>query len=416
MNDYDLRFLEALNASLHKRTVNWEEDPGTECWQALFTAASRHHVLPMVYEACAGCPAAKTADPALFAGVKNEVFRMVIMQARQTAEFRKLYRGMEDAGFSPVIVKGIVCRALYPNPDERMSGDEDLWLPMCTLEPVHEWLTGCGMELSDPETEIGTAEEAAYGKKGSPLYIEVHRSLFPRDAEAYGGMNDCFAGAENRAVRVKAEGLEVLTLAPTDHLLYLICHALKHFLHSGFGIRQVMDICLFAAHYAADIDWERLTEALVNLRADRFTAALMRIGTVYFEFDAEKAGVPEALGGAGIDETDLLSDLLDAGVYGDGSMSRKHSSTITLAAAAADKQGKKSSNGLLKTAFPSAKKLEGRYPYLKEKPYLLPAAWCARFVGYFREKGRVAGDDSAVSSVKIGSERVELLREYGIIR
>lgn len=38
----------------------------------------------------------------------------------------------------------------------------------------------------------------------------------------------------------------------SDHLFYLICHALKHFYHSGFGIRQVCDILLFAAIMVRD--------------------------------------------------------------------------------------------------------------------------------------------------------------------
>ncbi len=45
---------------------------------------------------------------------------------------------------------------------------------------------------------------------------------------------------------------------------------------------------------------------------------------------------------------------------------------MTLDAVAADKNGKKAGNTVLKSLFPSAKKLEGRYPYLKKYPFLLP--------------------------------------------
>lgn len=43
-------------------------------------------------------------------------------------------------------------------------------------------------------------------------------------------------------------------LAPTDHLLCLLCHAYKHFLYAGFGIRHVCDIGIFA-----EPDLERAT-------------------------------------------------------------------------------------------------------------------------------------------------------------
>ena len=37
-----------------------------------------------------------------------------------------LFDKMRQNGLTPLIVKGIVCRDLYPNPDLRTSNDEDL--------------------------------------------------------------------------------------------------------------------------------------------------------------------------------------------------------------------------------------------------------------------------------------------------
>ena len=109
-----------------------------------------------------------------------------------------------------------------------------------------------------------------------------------------------------------------------------------------------------------------------------------------------------------------VEDLLAAGVYGGATMSRKHSSAITLDAVAARKQGKKSRNALLLSAFPSASKLEGRYPYLKKYPYLLPVAWCSRILTYSGEARR-SSDNRAADALKIGSERIELLKTYDIL-
>ena len=66
---------------------------------------------------------------------------------------------------------------------------------------------------------------------------------------------------------------------------------------------------------------------------------------------------------------------------------------------------RKAGNGLLRTVFPPARQLAGRYPYLKEKPYLLPLAWTAGG----------SADNNAAQSIKIGNGRVALLKEYGII-
>ena len=110
----------------------------------------------------------------------------------------------------------------------------------------------------------------------------------------------------------------------------------------------------------------------------------------------------------------MLDDLLDSGIYGGSNMSRKHSSSITLNAVSAQKQGKKPGNHVLKTVFPPAKALEGRFPYLKEHPYLLPVAWTSRLFHYQKELQRTSDNDAA-ESIRIGNQRIELMKEYGII-
>lgn len=201
----------------------------------------------------------------------------------------------------------------------------------------------------------------------------------------------------------------------TEHLFYLICHSFKHFLHSGFGIRQVCDIILFANEYGDAIDWEKVLRQCREIHADLFAAALFAIGEKYLTFDPEKAHYPKVWQGICVDETDMLMDLLDSGIYGNANMSRKHSSNMTLDAVAADKNGKKAGNTVLKSLFPSAKKLEGRYPYLKKHPILLPIAWTDRILKY-RKETVAGGDNAAADSVKIGNQRIELMKEYGIIK
>ena len=142
---------------------------------------------------------------------------------------------------------------------------------------------------------------------------------------------------------------------------------------------------------------------------------MLAIGEKYLTFDPEKAHYPKVWQGICVDETDMLMDLLDSGIYGNANMSRKHSSNMTLDAVAADKNGKKAGNTVLKSLFPSAKKLEGRYPYLKKHPILLPIAWTDRILKY-RKETVAGGDNAAADSVKIGNQRIELMKKYGIIK
>lgn len=76
---------------------------------------------------------------------------------------------------------------------------------------------------------------------------------------------------------------------------------------------------------------------------------------------------------------------------------------------------RKAGNSVLRTVFPPARQLAGRYPYLKEKPYLLPLAWVNRILKYGKETAGGSADNNAAQSIKIGNGRVALLKEYGII-
>lgn len=410
-------FLQALGAALKNEQVSWEEPFSEEKWMELFRMAEVHQVLPMIYEAVYQCPAAQQADPRILAPVRSQMVQRVIMQAQKTGEFLSLYQELEKAGVRPLVVKGIVCRQLYPNPDYRMSGDEDLLIEPTEFWMCHEALLGCGMELSDGEMDaaaLETAYEVPYGKRGRLIYIELHKSLFPPESDAYGDLNRFFRETWSRAEEVTVDGVTVRTLGCTDHLFYLICHAFKHFLHSGFGIRQVSDIVLFANAYGAQIDWQEMFAHCREIRADLFAAALFRIGQKYLGFDLEMAHYPEQWQEIWVDETDLLLDLLDGGIYGDADKSRKHSSNMTLDAVAAEKQSKKAGNGVLKSLFPSARSLEGRYPYLRKWPILLPFAWAERMARYGKETMQNK-DSDAMETVKIGNRRIALMKEYGII-
>lgn len=407
-------FLQALRASLQNRTVDWEDALTQEQWRGLFAVAAAHRVLPMVYEAVIRSPSAQKTDRQIFLTVKKQTIQVVMLQTIKTNAFLKLLPELVSAGVTPLVVKGIICRELYPNPDSRISGDEDVLIPERQFSPCHEAMLAYGMELADPEQDLNTYE-ISYRQNESHLHIELHKQLFPPESDAYGEINRFFEGVHERSITQTIQGVPVPTMNHTDHLFYLICHSFKHFLHSGFGIRQVCDICLYANAFGAQIDWLRVRKQCEAIRADLFAAALFRIGEKYLTFQSETACYPAWWRSLEIDETAMLEDLLDSGVFGASSMSRKHSSNMTLHAVSARKQGKQGRNSVLKTIFPPVKNLSGRYPYLKEKPYLLPVAWADRIVKYSRETAAGPSGNNAAESLRIGNKRIELLKQYGII-
>ncbi|MDD6619370.1 MAG: nucleotidyltransferase family protein [Clostridiales bacterium] len=408
-------FLPALKAALKNEKVSWSEELESQDWVELFRIATTHQVLPLIYEAVYDCPAARNMEPQVFMSAKQQTIRSVMLQTMKTNEFLGLFQHLQKAGVQALVVKGIVCRNLYPNPDYRMSGDEDVLIPEEEFELCHQAMLDYGMHPADPTQDIQSEHEVPYGKLGSPIYIELHKCLFPPESTAYGDLNRFFKNVHDRAIKLSIDGKQVVTMGYTDHLFYLICHAFKHFLHSGFGIRQVCDIVLFANAYGKEIDWIRILQQCREIHADLFTAALFQIGQKYLTFDPSRAGYPQEWQEIQVDEQLMLDDLLEAGIYGDGTMSRKHSSNITLNAVSSEKQGKKSSHFVIKTLFPTVQNMEGRYPYLKKHPYLLPIAWINRIWKYRKETQTVLNNDAA-ESIQIGNQRLKMMKTYGIIK
>ena len=413
MNETMKLFLMILRSALKDQRPELDRDIPTEQWQALFRLADIHKLLPLVYEAVQALPSLDR-EQALLADMKQKIRCQVIAQTLRTGEFLTLNDRLQEAGIRPLVVKGVVCRNLYPKPDHRLSSDEDLLVPAGEFERCHRVLTEFGMATTEPAQNLESAFELPYRKEGSPLYIELHKQLFAPGSEAYGHMNRFFERVHERAVTMDIQDHRVYTMDPTDHLFYLLCHALKHFLHSGFGIRQVCDISLFANAYGDRVDWLEILENCKAIRAEKFAAAVFRIGSNHLVFDPEKAAYPSVWAEIEVDELPMLTDLLSGGLYGDSSMSRKHSSSITLDAVAAQKTGGKTKNAWISSVFPSAAKLEGRYSYLKKHPHLLPVAWFNRLWNYGKEIRRIK-DDSAADALKIGNKRLDLLKTYGVL-
>ena len=397
MTEIQEKLLEALSASLKGESVEWEPLSQEELSE-LYNLAHIHQILPLVYEAVYK---SQGVDPE----VKAISMRAAMTQALSTRDFLKLVKKMNEAHLYPLVVKGIIARNLYPIPDERVSGDEDLLITKELFDTYHKFFAEHNLVSGDDLEPY----EVPYQLKGSSLYIELHKTLFQEESVAYGSWNQFFEKAHERRTVEMIEGVEVSTMCPTDHFLFLILHAFKHFLHSGVGIRQVADIMMFASRY--ELDYDSIFSNLKKIHLEVFGATLLSIGKKYL-YDAP---IPDKYLELSENMDHLLEDILDAGVYGNSSMSRKHSANMTLEAITLDTQGKKARASLRSTLFPSLKDLTGRYPYLEKHGYLLPVAWISRIVTYMKESSS-REDNKATETIKIGKERVALMKEYKIIK
>lgn len=409
-----IQFLNVVKVHLSRSADDSTDtlNPNTfEDISALLELAAAHKLLPAAVDALHTLPEAESCPE--FAAYKRAARLQVIQQAQRAQEFSEVYKKLTEYGIRALAVKGCVCRAVWPKGDLRTSGDEDVYVRDADFGKACEALKECGLvclvcdERADPEKDF----EIGWRKPNSTLYIELHRRLFsPEGASA--DLQVFFDDAFERAQEYEVEHgtAKVWSMSPEDHLLYLILHAYKHFIHSGFGIRQVCDIGLWAKRYGSEVDHNHIMENLEKAHALYFAAAVFAIAKEDLGIDLQ---LPECWDAIKVDREPMLEDLLDAGVYGGSSMSRQHSAPLIQEAVAASREDRKKA-GLLKRAFPPKEKLIRDYPELKEHPAKLPLVWIKRLVKYSKET-KNSTNNSAVESIRIAKEREELLRLYRII-
>ena len=371
--------------------------------EELHRLAAVHKLVPVVYEALSGEPEAFGEARLRW---KQEATLSVALQAKRTEAALRLCAALNAVDVPYALVKGLICRSLYPHPDHRASADEDLFVLPEHRAACEAVLEAQGLVCAEPgETESN------WSCAESGLAIELHLQLFSEEYEAERRMNAYFREAAARCEFETVSGVPVRTLAPQDHFLLLVCHALKHFHYSGFGLRTLSDIGLFATRYGSRFDWTEIRRMLDEVGGMVFCSHVLHICQTQFVYDGSAAGyIPEI---AGSDEA-LLTDVLDAGVYGQSTMSRKHSANIVLQNLKHAEPGS-GRGGVLHALFPPRAALVSRYPALKKAPVLLPAVWLARIGTYGADmlRGKLPRA-SAAESIELGKRRTDLMRQYGV--
>ena len=371
--------------------------------EELHRLAAVHKLVPVVYEALSGEPEAFGEARLRW---KQEATLSVALQAKRTEAALRLCAALNAVDVPYALVKGLICRSLYPHPDHRASADEDLFVLPEHRAACEAVLEAQGLVCAEPgETESN------WSCAESGLAIELHLQLFSEEYEAERRMNAYFREAAARCEFETVSGVPVRTLAPQDHFLLLVCHALKHFHYSGFGLRTLSDIGLFATRYGSRFDWTEIRRMLDEVGGMVFCDHVLHICQTQFVYDGAAAGyIPEITGS---DEA-LLTDVLDAGVYGQSTMSRKHSANIVLQNLKHAEPGS-GRGGVLRALFPPRAALVSRYPALKKAPVLLPAVWLARIGAYGADmlRGKLPRA-SAAESIELGKRRTELMRQYGV--
>ena len=383
-------FLKAVLAGMGRRTI---DDPkfSRDEWKTLLDLSVEQNLLPFVFESVYSL-LPEELEPVYRASSVN----WIVEQVRKTDLFLRVYRELQKEGIEPLVVKGIVCRVTYELSDWRTSSDEDVYIPQADFMRFHEGMRRIGFQCTPPNFQ--SEHETVY--KGGGIVIEGHWKLFPQEMNRWEYMDTQTAGIMQRARYVDIDGTKILTPEPTDHMIYLLLHAMKHFSLAGVGIRQICDIAMWAQTYT--IDWHRVRNTIDCFNGACFASAVLNVANKYFGME-----FPE--GWERVDSTNLIRDSLEGGTFGHSTEDRLHSALITFGGEGQKGIGRRA---VFRSLFPGRRVMEINYPWVSRSPALLPVGWCVRLIRYARSVRKGA---SPIRSLQIGRQRVKLLQEYDVL-
>ena len=203
--------------------LNRTSEPIKLDYQKLFDLANQHQISALIYNQIYNFD---DFPEEIKQRWKRDALKINAFQTRKTMKILQVYRQFLKQGLKVLIVKGLVCRSLYPQPDNRQSNDEDLYVQKEEHEAVKDILLKNNFTVFQSCNDCYRHLSIGFG-----LSIELHTALFSLESKAYGNYQRYFDQAFDKCIVHSIDGVDVYSLEYTQHLLFLILHFVKHFFH-----------------------------------------------------------------------------------------------------------------------------------------------------------------------------------------
>ncbi len=322
-------------------------------WKRLHDRAQFHGVLNMLYYILGHFKIPVDADVGNLLRLENSDY--IGVEAIQELEIQNLLSIFEEEGIDAMPLKGYVLKHMYPLVDMREMCDIDVLIKEENYPRISEIMKENGFTF-DKETP----HEYIF-KKDEMINIEFHKDVVPdynKKLHSYYG-----SGWE---LAKKADGYNhVYEMKIEDFYVYTLVHAAKHYLDSGIGIRQVLDLWIIEKKNP-DMDFEYIDAQLLSLDLSRFKENIT--GLMKKWFDNETVNNPVI--------SEMEDYIINSGVRGKGRTEKI--SDIYRSQVQGSEDGYK--KVVLSALFPSVKMLSLGYPVLRKCALLYPFCWVHRLV------------------------------------
>lgn len=357
-------------------------------WERVYALSRVHSITALAWEGMQKDPAVQEAMPE---EVKKRFSADYLRTVFEDTQFEYIKKNLREsllkAGIPHVFLKGSRLKYDYPVPALRTMCDMDILVNTADYDAITEIAVGMG-----GKSYYGDGNHHNFGFPAK-VAVEFHPNLVHPGTLLGTELNPGWQYA------VKNEETGAYEMTPEGMYLHTLGHLAEHFMSGGVGIRFVLDIWVLR-NRSKPADW-----AFVEKELDRMSL---------LEFAQKIEALAEYWFGTG-EQTPLMEELAEY-IITSGSHGRSKRSMLN---AVSLSQGGNRASALWHKIFYPKRELETRYPWAEGKPWLLPAAWCARAWGAVTKRGHLvkkwAKGTGEVSREEAENQRAKMER-FGIKR
>lgn len=377
MNNAQKQFVDILYAGIRGKLADKVYD-NVE-WDEVIDLADKHKVEGIIYLALRKSKLISNIGEGKISLLKQKAAITGITQSRHISGLSTVLNKINERNIPVIVLKGLVVREFYPQPDQRSMNDADILVHEGDVEKVKQLLIDMGyVYLEDHKA----SHHIALVHHKYP-FIELHWNLFKRD-----GFSNELEHYERliwkRAIKVNVGEAEVLSLSYEDLALHLCMHMAAHLVATGFGVRQLCDLVLLVEHKGDEIDWNSFIMKARMYGFEKFSKIIFLLCNKLFNMEAPKEINIKVVNNKKYVSA-LLDEIFEAGVHGKKEMANQFATQVAFNFEEKDSNATLGAiNRYFRFIFPKIDDMSDKYSYAKKVKILAPIAWIHHlFAGVF---------------------------------
>lgn len=328
MHDISIRqFLELLRSGL------WGTQPDESLfsstpadWKAIYRLASEQAVMGVVFDGILMLPSALRPEKPVFTRWMSVMLRVEESNERFETALAALADLYASASVPFVLLKGQGVAREYANPFHRQCGDIDAFVGQEYMDRADAALLADGGKYSHETDKKHKHSNILW--KG--VTVENHWMLSKFYNKTLSARMDEWEreGMQSAAGTVDVKGRKVRVPSPEFNSMYLLVHAVKHFMSMGLGLRQLCDWAMVLRNHSGEFDLERWTATIERLGLDASFKAFGCLAVRHLGLDS--GCIPYDISQSTAMADAILADILENGNFGHKSFRERRANVVNL--------------------------------------------------------------------------------------